>query len=294
VIAGMWLGIQISHAKPGDEIILNDPMYQHFYQQTRDANLKPVYWKLDDEQGYRFDEEELKKIVTPRSKLIFVCNPHNPTGRVMTKQELKALADCAVDHRIPVMVDELWEDIVFDGRKHITLASLSPEIADLTITTWGISKTWGIPGLQCGYTVATNKKIMEDIKKCSAEVYSGATTLGRAAARAVLDEKSEYWIRGIMKQLHKTRAIATRRLTEMGCKVPELQGTYLMLPRFNVKMSHDELFNFILEKAKVGLQSGTDFGPSGAMHLRMTIATSEVILNEALDRIERALQKTLK
>jgi bifunctional pyridoxal-dependent enzyme with beta-cystathionase and maltose regulon repressor activities len=294
VIAGMWFGIQISHAKPGDEIILNDPMYQHFYQQTRDANLKPAYWKLDDEQGYRFDEEELKKIVTPRSKLIFVCNPHNPTGRVMTKQELKALADCAVDHKIPVMVDELWEDIVFDGRKHITLASLSPEIADLTITTWGISKTWGIPGLQCGYTVATNKKIMEDIKKCSAEVYHGATTLGRAAARVVLDEKSEYWIRGIMKQLHKTRAIATRRLTEIGCKVPELQGTYLMLPRFNVKMSHDELFNFILEKAKVGLQSGTDFGPSGAMHLRMTIATSEVILNEALDRIERALQKTLK
>jgi cystathionine beta-lyase len=135
---------------------------------------------------------------------------------------------------------------------------------------------------------------MDDIKKCSAEVYSGVTTLGRAAARVVLDEKSEYWIRGIMKQLHKTRDIATRRLTEMGCKVPELQGTYLMLPRFNVKMSHDELFKLILEKAKVGLQSGTDFGPNGAMHLRMTIATSEIILNEALDRIERVLQKTLR
>ena len=289
VIAGMWLGVQISHAKSGDEIILNDPMYQHFYQQTRDANLKAAYWKLDDENGYRFDEEELKRLINPRSKLIFICNPHNPTGRVMTEADLKSVADLAVDHKINVMVDELWEDILFDGRRHITLASLNPEIADLTTTTWGISKTWGIPGLQCGYTVATNKKIMGDIKKCSAEVYSGMNTLGRAAARAVLDKRSEYWIRGIMKQLHKTRGIATKRLTEMGCSVPELQGTYLLFPRFNVKMTHDDLFKLMLEKAKVGLQSGTDFGSNGKMHLRMTIATSEAILNEALDRIERTL-----
>ncbi len=293
VIAGMWLGVQISHAKSGDEIILNDPMYQHFYQQTRDANLKAVYWKLDDENGYRFDEEELKRLINPRSKLIFICNPHNPTGRVMTEADLKSIADLAVDHKINVMVDELWEDILFDGRRHITLASLNPEIADLTITTWGISKTWGIPGLQCGYTVATNKKIMVDIKKCSAEVYSGMNTLGRAAARAVLDKRSEYWIRGIMKQLHKTRGIATKRLTEIGCSVPELQGTYLLFPRFNVKMSHDDIFKLMLENAKVGLQSGTDFGSNGNMHLRMTIATSEAILNEALDRIERTL-KTVK
>ena len=207
----------------------------------------------------------------------------------MTEADLKSVADLAVDHKINVMVDELWEDILFDGRRHITLASLNPEIADLTITTWGISKTWGIPGLQCGYTLATNKKIMGDIKKFSAEIYSGMNTLGRAAARAVLDNRSEYWIRGIMKQLHKTKGIATKRLTEMGCSVPELQGTYLLFPRFNVKMTHDDLFKLMLEKAKVGLQSGTDFGSNGKMHLRMTIATSEAILNEALDRIERTL-----
>jgi bifunctional pyridoxal-dependent enzyme with beta-cystathionase and maltose regulon repressor activities len=290
VIPGMWLGIQISKAAQGDEIIINDPMYQHFYYQVRAANLKPAYWKLREEEGYRFDDEELKKLVTPKTRLIFICNPHNPVGRVMTKEELRGVADIAVDNKIPVMVDELWEDIVYDGRKHITLASLSPEIADLTITTWGISKTWGIPGLQCAYTAATNRKTMEEIMKCAGEVYHGATTLGRAAARVVLDERNEYWIRGIMKHLHRVRGVATRRLTEMGCTVPELQGTYLMFPRFNLKLTHEELFNFVLEKAKVALQSGTDFGPSGAMHLRMTIATSEAILNEALDRIETALK----
>ena len=293
VIAGMWLGIRISKATPGDEIIVNDPMYQPFHNQVRDANLKPAYWRLREEEGYRFDTEELKDLITPRTKLIFICNPHNPTGRVMTERELKGVADVAVDHKIPVMVDELWEDILYDGRRHISLASLSSEIADQTITTWGISKTWGIPGLQCGYSAVTNKELMEEVKRWGGEVYHGATTLGLAAACAVLDERSEYWVRGIMKQLHKVRGLAARRLTEMGCTVPELQGTYLMFPRFNVKMAHDQLFKLILEKAKVGLQSGTDFGPSGAMHLRMTIATSEAILNEALDRIERVL-KTVK
>ena len=93
-----------------------------------------------------------------------------------------------------------------------------------------------------------------------------------------------------MKQLHKTRNIAAKRLADMGCTVPELQGTYLMFPRFNVDLTHDELFKLILEKAKVGLQSGTDFGSLGDMHLRMTTATSEDILNEALDRIETTLE----
>ena len=293
VIAGMWLGIQISGAVSGDEIILNDPMYQHFGQQVRAANLKPAFWVLDEEEGYRFDIEALKGLVTPRTRLIFICNPHNPAGRVMTKEELRGVADVAVDHKIPVMVDELWEDIVYDGRRHITLASLNPEIEDLTITTWGISKTWGVPGLHFGYSAVANKETMGKIQKIAGEIYHGAPTLSRAVARVVLDEHNEYWVRGIMKQLYKTRNIATRRLTDMGCTVPELQGTYLMLPRFNVDLTHDELFKLILEKAKVALQSGTDFGPHGTMHLRMTTATSEAILNEALDRIEATLE-TLK
>lgn len=291
-IAGMWLGLKLSRAKPGDEVIVTDPMFGPFYTQVDAAELKRAYWRLDVENGYRFDEEELKKLISPRTKLLYLCNPHNPTGRVMTREELRAIADVAVDCKLRVMVDELWEDVVYDGRKHVTLASLNPEIEELTTTTWGISKTWGIPGVQLGYTAATNRKAMEEIIKFASPFYHGASTLGQAAARAVLDQRNEYWVRSIMKQLHKTRGIADKRLREMGCTVPELQGTYLMFPRFNVKMSHDDLFKFMIETAKVGLQSGTDFGPGGVMHLRMTIATSEAILDDALDRIESAF-KTL-
>ncbi len=293
VIPAMWLAIQNSDAKPGDEVVVTDPMYYPFFTAVETCQMKPAYWKIHEEDGYKFDIEELKKVVNKKTKLIFVCNPHNPSGRVMTREELKGIADVAVDNKINIMVDELWDDIVFDDRKHVSLATLSPEVADLTITSWGISKTWGLPGLQCGYMAATNKEMMAKCQKLAKGVLRGTTTLSLVAAQAALDRHSEYWIRDIMKQLTMIRGIATKRFTEMGCTVPELQGTYLMFPKFNVKLTHDELFKLVQEKAKVGLGTGTEFGPEGEMHLRMTIATSESILNEALDRIENAL-KTVK
>ena len=290
VIPAMWLAIQSSGALPGDEIVVNDPMYFPFFTAVETCHVKPAYWKLHEEEGYKFDIENLKKVVNKKTKLIFVCNPHNPTGRVMTKEELKGIADIAVDNKINVMVDELWDDIVFDDRKHISLATLNSEIADLTITSWGISKTWGLPGLQCGYMGVTNKALMEKCTKIAKGVLRGTSTLSRVAAQAALDRHSEYWIKDIMKHLHNIRGIATKRFTEMSCTVPELQGTYLMFPKFNVKLTQEELYKLIQEKAKVGLLKGTEFGPEGAMHLRMTIATSESILNEALDRIEKILK----
>ncbi len=293
VIPAMWLGIKNTGAQPGDEIIVNDPMYFPFFAAVETCQMKPVYWKLDEKDGYRFDTESLKRLITPRTKLIFVCNPHNPTGRVMTKEDLKGIADIAVDKKINIMCDELWDDIVFDDRKHISIATLGPEVADRTITAWGTSKTWGLPGLQFGYVGVTNKETMANIQKIAKGVLRGSNTLAQDAAVAALDRHSEYWIRDIIKHLHRIRGIATKRFTEMGCTVPELQGTYLMFPRFNVKMTHDELYKLLFEKAKVSLGTGTEFGPEGTMHLRMTIATSEAILNEALDRIENTL-KTVK
>jgi len=293
VIPAMWLAIQNTGAKPGDEIIVNDPMYYPFFTAVETCHLKPVHWRLNEKEEYRFDIEALKRLITPRTKLIFVCNPHNPTGRVMTREELKGITDLAVDRKINIMCDELWDDIVFDERKHISIATLSPEVADRTITSWGTSKTWGIPGLQFGYVGVTNKDTMANIQKIAKGILRGSSTLAQDAAVVALDRHGEYWIRDIMKHLHRIRGIATKRFTEMGCTVPELQGTYLMFPRFNVKMTHDELYKLIFEKAKVSLGTGTEFGPEGAMHLRMTVATSESILNEALDRIEKTL-KTVK
>lgn len=291
VIPGMWLAIQYA-CKPGDEVVVTDPMYFPFFIAVESTHTKPVYWPLEMEAGYRFDVERLKEKITHRTKLIFVCNPHNPCGRVMTEEELRGIADVAVDHRITVMVDELWEDVVFDGGRHITLASLNPEIADLTMTSWGFSKTYGVAGLQLGYICAANKDMIADLRKRARGVLRGTSNISRAAAPVMLDSTLQWWREGLMKHLHKIRSLCEKRLSEIpNVTCPKLEGTYLMFPKFDYNMTSDQLQEYMFKEAKLSFSTGTEFGPRGEKHLRMCIATSETIINEVFDRMQKALKK---
>jgi len=285
----MWLAVR--HAcRTGDEVVVTNPIYFPFYVATEVTDTKPVEWGLDMEDGYSFDVERLKELVTPRTKLIFVCDPHNPTGRVMTKEELKGIADVAVDHGIKVFVDELWEDILFDERKHITLASLNPEIERLTMTSWGFSKTFGVAGLQMGYMCATDREVIEDIRKQARGVMRGTSTLAKAAAPVMLGNKLDWWRRDIMAHLHKIRDLCYRRLDELpNVSYPRLEGTYLMFPRLDYGKTSEELHEHMFKEGRLGFSMGTQFGTRGAGHLRMCVATSEAIINEVFDRMEKAL-----
>ncbi len=128
VSPGMWLAIRHACKEDGDEVVVTNPMYGPFSSAAKATKTKALIWNLDFEDGYRFDIDALKELITPKTKLIFICNPHNPTGRMLTKEDLKGIADVAVDNNIKVFSDELHEDIVFDGRKHISIAALNPEI----------------------------------------------------------------------------------------------------------------------------------------------------------------------
>ena len=292
VITGMWMALR--HAtKNGDEVIINNPMYDPFEHLTKNIfNIKPVHWNLYTEDGYSFNADDLNELITPKTKLIFVCNPHNPCGRVMTKEELKGIGDIAVDHQIKIMVDELWEDVVFDNREHVTLASLSPEIEELTMTEFGFSKAYGVAGLQIGYLCTTNKEIKEDIMKKTWHVFHGATNLSKATAPVMLDETLDWWRKGQMEHLHKIKRICEDRFDEIpGVTCPKLEGTYLMYPKFDYGKTSEELAQYLLDEAKVRLAVGTNYGSRGEGHLRMGIATSEVIIKEALERITEALTK---
>jgi bifunctional pyridoxal-dependent enzyme with beta-cystathionase and maltose regulon repressor activities len=289
VTPGMWLAAR--HAtRPGDEIIVTDPMYYPFVTQTQVAQTHTVRWNLDVDDGYKFDIEKLKGLISPKTKLIYVCNPHNPAGRVMTKDELKGVADVAVDNGIYVYVDELWEDILNDGKKHISLASLNPEIADLTISGWGFSKCWSVPGLQAGYLAATNEVIFESLKKHAYGVLRGTNNMGKALAPVICSGKLDYWKKDMNKYLGEVRDLVTKRLTEMGdITVPHLEGTYLMFPRFNYGLSSDKLDRVFMKEAKVSFNKGIVFGPKADGHMRILTATSKGIMNEALDRIEKVI-----
>ena len=290
----MWLAIQ-NACRPGDEVIVTDPMYFPFFTAVGVTNTRPVYWKLDLEEGYSFDIERLKACITPKTKLIFVCNPHNPAGRAMTKEELKGIADVAVDNKLYIMVDELWEDIRYDGHKHYSLAAVDDEAAAQTMTSWGFSKTWSVPGFQAGYMGCTNKVMFEGLQKIANGVLRGTNNLSKGIAPLICSGKIDYWVKDMNKYLAEVRDLVAKRLTGMGAiTVPRLDATYLMFPRFNYGISSIELEKVLLNDAKVSLHNGIAFGPSGDGHMRILTATSKGIMNEALDRIERVIPKLEK
>lgn len=287
----LWLAMK--HAcREGEEVVLPNPAYNGFMHVLEQTKVKPVFWDLDYEDGYMFDEEKLKEIVTKDTKLIVLCNPHNPAGRVMTKSELRAVADIAVEKNIRVFVDELWEDIRYDNREHITLASMSPEIDDLTATAWGVSKTFGVAGLYLGYMATSNKEMLADYKRTAASVQRGSNTLARAIAPVMLDERMDWWRQDLMVHLTKIRDICVKRLNDIpGVSFPEIEGTYVPFPKFDLGMTSEELHKFFVEEAKVAFNMGSNFGPLGEGHMRVCIATSEAIMNEAIDRLETSISK---
>jgi bifunctional pyridoxal-dependent enzyme with beta-cystathionase and maltose regulon repressor activities len=290
VLPSMWLAAQYA-CQPGDEAIITDPMYSPFELALKVTGVKSIYWTLKEGEEYRFEIDVLNELVTKKTKLLFMCNPHNPCGRVMTKMELKGIADIAIDNDLTVMVDELWEDIIFEGRKHISLASLNPEIEDRTITSWGFSKTYGVAGLQIGYLVTTNRWIMARLRRIALGILRGTSSLALAAAPIMLDETLEWWRIGIVEHLNQMKVLAEHRFKEMpNVTCPRLEGTYLMFPKFVCGMTTFELSNFMLNEAKVAFMPGNILGSQGENHLRMTIATSETILNETFDRIEKVLE----
>ena len=287
----IWLAIRHT-CKPGDEVVITNPIYQAFIRMIVNSNTIPINWDLDMSDGYRFDSEKLKELITPRTKLINICNPHNPASRVMTKEELKAIADIAVDHNINVMSDELWEDIIFDDRKHISIASLNPQIEDLTITSWGFSKTFGVAGLQLGYLCTTNSETMTSMNKYARDIQRGGSTLAKAVAPVMLDHTLDWWRKGIMKYLHKIRALYEKRFSEIpGVTMSKLEGTYVPFPKFDYGMTNTELQRYLKEEGKISLSSGDPYGTKGEGHLRINIATSEEILTEAFNRMEKTLKK---
>ena len=290
----MWLAIQ-NACKPGDEVIVTDPMYYPFFNAVNATNTRPVHWKLDLEEGYKFDIERLKACITPRTRLIFVCNPHNPAGRAMTKEELKGIAEVAVDNNLYIMVDELWEDIRYDGHKHYSLAAIDDEAAALTMTGWGFSKTWSVPGFQAGYMGCTNKVMFEGLQKLARGVLRGTNNLTKGIAPLICSGEIDYWVKDMNAYLVEIRDLVEKRLTEMGdFTIPKLEATYLMFPRFNYGLSSEELNKVLMEDAKVSLNEGSHFGPDCDGHMRILTATSKGIMNEALDRIEKVIPKLEK
>jgi aspartate/methionine/tyrosine aminotransferase len=282
--------------RPGDEAILFDPVDFLFGRAIDESGAKRIYSQIDKEYQ-ELDIEGLMELITPKTRLLCVCNPHNPLGRVLRRDELRALAEIAVDNNLIVMCDEIWSDIVYDRREFVSLATLNHEIAARTITLHGFSKTFGLAGLNLGYAVATNPEVMKGLKKAAPGFFYPVNSVSQAAGLTAYT-KAWYWADAFLSHLQEVRDYAYARLTEIPgviCQKPE--GTYVLFPDISsFGRTSEDMTLYLRKEGKVGVVPGhgqdfSYFGPSAEGNIRIVFSTTKANITEALDRIEKALNK---
>ncbi|RDI95372.1 putative C-S lyase [Meiothermus sp. QL-1] len=284
VVPGIYASV-LALSSPGDEVIIQVPVYPPFLNALREHQREVRYNPLQPTtQGWAIDFEQLERLVTPRTRLLMLCNPQNPTGRVFRREELLRLAEFALEHRLWVMVDELWADLVFE-RDHVPLASLGPEIAQRTVTLTGPGKAYNTAGLGGGVVISHNPRLLAALAQVLKGLGGHPNVLSMAAWRAAL-EHGRPWLEAVRAQLRANRdflsAFLQSRLPQVGYTPPE--GTYLAWLDFRQALG-EEAYQKVLERGRVGLSDGRAFGPFYAGWLRLNFATSQKVLAEALERI---------
>jgi cysteine-S-conjugate beta-lyase len=295
IIPGMYLA-SLACASEGDEVILQTPLYPPFTMAVKDTRRVPVYNHLVwNGSGWEIDFDQLESLITPATRLMMLCNPHNPTGRVFTRKEVESLADFALHHRLWVLSDELHADLTY-GHQHIPIASLSNDIAQRTLTLYGPTKAFNIAGLHIGFLISQNKKLLERAKTISGYMLGFPNTMSQVATIAAFTQ-AEDWLEDTKHYLQANRDFVhdfiAKEIPEVKSAKPE--GTYMSWLDFRAlglegNKAGDPLYKFLSDTAKVGLNDGPLYGPGGEGFSRINFASSRGIVEEALVRIRDAVR----
>ena len=295
VVTSINIAIQ-AYTQEEDEIIIQPPVYFPFFKCVKNNNRKLITNPLKkDKKGiYRFDFEDLKSKVTTKTKLLILCSPHNPVGRVWGKKELKALAQFCIKHNIKIFSDEIHCDLVYKTYKHIPFASINKKTQDITITALGVGKTFNLAGINTSTVVISNKILKEQFIKTADKFHlTQGNSLGHIAFTSAY-KKGQQYRDDLMKylDLNITKLQKTLRMHNNKISFIKPQGTYLVwLDCSNMNLSDKELRSFFIEKAKLGLGSGTIFGKDGSKHMRINIAVPEKVMDKALRQLNKALRE---
>ncbi|MGF7006233.1 pyridoxal phosphate-dependent aminotransferase [Aminobacter sp. BE322] len=271
----------------GDEVILLEPYYPQHLGKVEMAGGRVVFAPLDKEAGFRIRKELIAPLVTPRTRVIVLVNPSNPTGRVYCREELQDIADLAIEHDLVVVSDEVYEQIVFDRAEHVSIASL-PGMKERTISMFAFTKAYAMDGWRLGY-LAADKAMMPALMKVTASEVTHVNTFiqhGALAAvtgpAAVLDE--------MVQDDRRKRDLVVSRLNQMpGVKCAMPEGTIYAFPDIRgTGLGAQEAADAILDKVDVVVEAGSFYGPAGEGHLRVCFGSqSYERLEEAMDRLAR-------
>jgi cystathionine beta-lyase len=281
--------------EPNDKILIQLPVYYPFSEVIADNGRQIVSNTLiyGDDNKYHMDFADFEeKIVKEKIKLFFLCNPHNPVGRVWTKEELVRIGDICCKHNVIVVSDEIHADFVFSG-KHNVFANLKKEYAEITVTCTAPSKTFNLAGLQISNIFIANPKLKKAFRQeLNGIGYSQLNAMGLTACEAAYRDGGE-WYRAMLDYVRKNIEFTKKYVAENlnGVKMVEHEGTYLVWLDFRgTGLNADELDELIINKAKLWLDSGKIFGESGKGFQRINVACPRAVLEEALARIKAALE----
>jgi aminotransferase len=274
---------------PGDEALILDPYYPACFEDSLIAEARPVTVPLDEERDYRIELGVLESKVTKKTKMIWLCNPSNPTGHVFSRQDLEIVAEAARKHDLIVFVDEIYEKIVYDGARHVSMASL-PGMEDRTITVNGFSKAYAMTGWRVGYVVA-GKKLSATLRKLHYYAVLCPNAISQKAAFAALTGPQDC-VQEMVSEYSRRRELT---LSELG-RIESLsyvtpKGAFYVFPDFSRYEKSDEVMaSNLLKEARVATAPGSGFGRAGEGHLRISYSVSYDQVNEGLKRIRRCLE----
>jgi cystathionine beta-lyase len=278
--------------RPGDGVLLTTPLYFPMLLVPGNVELKGQIVELvrAEDGTYTVPMARFESAVTGRSELFILCNPHNPIGKVYTRNELEELAEVCLKHDLIICSDEIHADFLYDGRRHVPIASLSREIADRTITLMSPVKSFNVAGIPFAFAVIPNPGLREQYQGAGKGLVIHPSALGYVAAQAAF-EHCDGWSADLMKVLEANRALASDFIAaEMpSVKMTPMEGTYLAWLDFRNAGMKTSPYEFLLEKARVATVDGAKFGPGGEGFVRLNMACPQSRLHEGLRRICDAL-----
>ncbi|HPC94568.1 MAG TPA: PatB family C-S lyase [Sedimentisphaerales bacterium] len=273
----------------GDEVLTFTPAYPPFLaapgHMRRELRVVPL---RRDGNRWTFDLERFKRELSDRSKVLLLCNPHNPVGRRYEPEELRGVAEICLRRNVVICSDEIHCDLVLDGGPHVPIATLGEEIAARTITLMAPSKTFNIPGLNCAFAIIPNVELRKPFKRAREGIVPGTNALGYAACLAAYRD-GEPWRAALIDVLRRNRDIVYRTVNEeiAGLSMDQVQATYLAWIN-TTELGLPEPAKFF-EQAGVGLSDGADF--QGPGYVRLNFGCPEKTLREGLNRMKHAVEE---
>lgn len=291
IVTSLSLSVEL-FSQPGDQVILQSPVYYPFYDVIRMNDRKVAINPLKLEEGhYVMDYIQLEELMAGGAKLLLLCSPHNPGGRVWEREELLRLGELCLRYGVTVISDEIHCDMAMPGYKHIPFASLSPELSDITLTTLAATKTFNLPGLQTSYIVTSSPELKRKFEyKLKALSLHMSAFFTPEAVEAAYKEGGE-WLDELVQHVSGNAEYAISYLAEHLPQVKPMkpEATYLLwIDCRALGLDADGLKNLMYREAKVAFNEGSVFGTEGQGHLRINLACPRSVLAEALERFTQA------